>query len=487
MRWRLLVLACGACGRIGFTARAGDAGDAGGDAAFAVSDATMLPATAIALDGPAGVAWTALDCGSVDARGVFTAPTVPGDCHVQIAAGAQTATATVHVELPGVAHAIAPVGTLANATGMSSERRMVYVDDEWWVFFASSLTGNGLSSAHSADFVTWAAGAFLATPNGLAGDGRNIDVAARDLGGHHVVHAALSYETGRGRYHVRGEIAGGAIAWGAPQVVNQGGVVSPDGPSVVITAGGQVVDGTGYLMTPQTPPLMPCGDGDNVIYTAAMLDTGTTSFDAIGWNQKVVWCVGVRSNARRLLSDGETLYDLFDDAQMDPQPDNLFFNVRRPDGAWLPDETTYTVPPRVFATDTAFQLEDWDAMIVGRTLHAIRRLPNDAFEHATYDLDAGGPWTMAAAPVNRGITPSSGVVLEPYGVGMLAVIISGGSSLQYAYFDGTAWTPWHDLGGGAAANRFAISGGAAAGVRPAIMWTEQTGTNAFELAGVQLP
>ena len=77
-------------------------------------------------------------------------------------------------------------------------------------------------------------GAFLATPNGLAGAGENIEVAERDLGGHHVAHAALSYETGRGRYHARTEIAGGAIAWGAPQQINQGGNVSPDGPSVVI-------------------------------------------------------------------------------------------------------------------------------------------------------------------------------------------------------------------------------------------------------------
>ncbi|HEY4239074.1 MAG TPA: hypothetical protein VGM88_04635 [Kofleriaceae bacterium] len=476
----LWLLPLAACGRIGFGEQRQCASD-GCVASLTVPDRTMLPGTSavLAVTGGDAATWAAPGGGSI-AGNVFRADTA-GDYPVVVTTttGA-TATGTVHVTSIVTPSVIAHTGDTTAPSGFASEHHGAWVPsaNEWWIWYGSRLDASDaqmLFAAHSASFDGWTQATSLPATQ-VGGDGRNLDVAVASLGGHAIVHATYGNE-GRNRYHVRGEIAGGDIAWGAPELVNSGGNEDPDGPSTVVTAGGRVIDATGWQATPATPPLTPCGDGDNDLFIADGADTGTTSFDAMTYTEQVIWCVPTRINNRRLLAIGETVFELYDDGGSDPDPQNLFFNVRAPDGTWAPDETTYTPPPSVFSTDRDFRLDDWSATIQGGRIHAIRRVDGTPqFEHRMYD-PATASWADGPAIADGNAKSGNGVVVLPYGSnGVIALELrDNDAGVEYAYWDAaTGWTAWQPLDTGAASGYAFIAGieGAGDDKRPAVIWTQ---------------
>jgi hypothetical protein len=494
------------CGRIGFGDRAAPCASdatAGCAAAIAVQlppTASVLPEATLVLaarvDGTTNqaVTWSIDEAaGAITAAGVLTAPATAQTLHVRATSAAAptvSAMTTVTVSQTLAVAELAAVGTSSNATGMSHQAHLVYAPElgQWWMWYGSTLDPTHLRTRFSSDFVSWRDGEALALGHPHGGDGRNLAVADAVIGGHHVVHLSAGYlDAKRGRVHARAELTAGRCAFGAAQEINAGGVQEPDGPAVAITADGHVVDVTGWLATPQRPPLTPCGDGDDVFYSSDLAETGTTSFDAMTYTQEVLWCVPTRIDARWLYADGNDLYELYDDAISDPDPRNLLMTVRKA-GTWLPDETVYTMPPRVFATDQIYPLDDWGVAVVGRGIHAARRV-GATFEHRVYDLDAGGAWRDGPALPGAAGKAGAGLFLAPYGAGLIAVQIAATAdqAIAYSYGDGARWTPWRSLTSAMAGRGFIAGAVPAGGGRPAITWTEDRGGGTYAIAGGVLP
>lgn len=484
MKWLLLVVA--GCGRIGFSDQP-HAVDAQPLAITAA--ATQLPATAVKLAANRpDVTWSA-DAGTIDAEGVFTAPPSEGAVVIHARSGTDTADTTIAVTLDIQPALIANTIDVRVPSGHGSQTHGFYsaAQHQWWVFTATTAVGQQteLLARSSPDFQTFSDGPSIDLQNRI-GDGRDLSLAYRVLNGHEIVHVSEAYEDGFGRAHLRGELTAAGLQWGAAQHVNDGGQVTPDGTAVAITAAGQVIDGTGYLPTPQTPPLTPCGNGDVVMYTADQLDDGTTSFDAMTYTQQVIWCVPTYVNARWLGTDGDTVYELYEDGLSQPDTQNLQLQIRR-SNQWLPIETTYTVPPKAFATDATTHISDWSAAIVGRTIHVIRRNnTTTALEHRTLDLDGAGDFITGGAMGNQGGSIGTGVIVAPYGEGVLAAqltSIGNAMPLVYAFYRNGTWSPWFTLAGSGTAQRTGLSAIAnGPDGKPALLWSEGA-----SLTGAALP
>ena len=486
---KLLALACViGCGRIDFALHA--------DGADTVSiritaPATALPATETRLAADREVTWST-DLGSFGAGGVFRAGETDGTATIiatSIADPRVVTTATIEVtqaisprELAAVPGVFWPAGLATQVHGFYSDRTKA-----WWFFYTDAAPSQLVHSLTSTDFASWTAGPTLDAGVPIGSDGRNFSLARRVIADHEIIHLAQSYETGRGRIHVRAELDASGLVFGGVTRTNLGGVVSPDGPAAMITEAGEVIDASGYDPTPQTPPLSPCGDGDAELYTAAQAETGTTSFDLMTYSKQVLWCPNSRINSRFLASDGDTIYYFYEDGAVDPEPVNVLYDIRRA-GVWSPDETVKTTPPAVFPLDQSFALEDWTALVKDRTLLVMRRLPGGLTEVRYLDLDAPSAFIDVTTMFANGGKVGSGVVMQPYGTGVIALELEASTTpsdynrLEYGFWNGVAWSGWHPLIG-PEATRDSIAGiaGGAYG-RPAVVWAEGGG-----IVGVALP
>ena len=479
------LLAIAGCGRLGFAA----ATDGGEPSAVEIlpGATTLLPLTTMHLDATVPVTWSIDEAGAdaITATGDFSAGMTTGVVHVRATAGADSAAVAIAITDAPIRVVMADTGSVTSATGMAHQERLLYAPElgAWWLFTISSVVPDSLITRTSRDFVTWSDGPTLALGHTHGQDGRNITLADRVIGGTHVVHLSVGYvDAVRGRLHVKATLDATGLVFGAPVATNSGGTTDPDGPAVAITGQGSVIDGSGWDQTPATPPLSPCGDGDVEVFTSATVDTGATSFDAMAFARRVLWCVPNRVDARYLYADGETLYHLYEDGNSEPDAVNILYSIRRPDSAWLPDESAVkTTPPSVFATDTAFPIDDWTVRPVGRTLHAIRRV-GTAYEHRQLALGSDGPWTAGAAIPDSAAAGGSGVYAAAYGTGMILVEITSSNGLAYTFWDGTAWTAWRPLAVPSTMLTALAGSTPRDGERPAIMWQEPG-----EIAGAWLP
>lgn len=494
-RYALVLTA--ACGHLGFEAPVVDGSSDTASPKLVIDPppAVLLPFTQMqfraTLDGvgTTGVTWSVdSGAGSITATGQYTAPAMTGGATVRATSTTDpklSTTADVAIGLPQPGLTIASTGGLPEALGFSHQTHVIRTEaGEWWLWYITDLDPLYVHTRHSMDFVQWADGAALTLPNPHGNDARNIDLAYKRINGVDVIHATIGFiDTTRGRFHVKATVTPGAITFEAPQLINAGGNADPDGPATVITQSNLVIDGTGWEGTPSTPPLTPCGVGDLEMFTAATPDDGTTDFATMTFTREVRWCVPVYVNARKLIADGDTVYELFEDGTQNTLPVNILYNIRRPDGTWLPDETVYTTPPSVFASNNnSFQLNDWAVARLGNQLHAIRRTSGAVFEHRSFVLGSEGAWSTLAPPAQRAANDGTGLVLVPYGTGLLAAQTSG-TAIDYAFFDGIAWSPWTPAVT-ATASRIAAGSGGASG-RPALIW-ETPGTQTT-IAGVLLP
>jgi len=477
------------CGRLNFAAHF----DAPGQSVLITAVATALPATDTQLTADREVTWST-DLGTISGGGVFRSGELAGIATITATSAAnpdEVGMVTIEVTQSIAPMAIAMTPSVVTPTGLSNQVHGFYSDrtKAWWYFYADPRPGQLVHTLTSADFATWSTGPTIDTGHEIGDNGGNFSLARRVIADHEVIHLAQSYEfPSRGRTHARAELTASGLVFGAVTNPNAGGQLqSPDGPAVMITEAGAVIDASGYDFTPMTAPLSPCGDGDAELYTAVQPETGTTSFDAMTYDKTVLWCAASRVNSRWLASDGDTLFYLYEDGAQDPQPVNILFHVRRA-GVWAPDETTVkTTPPAVFPLNVSFSISDWTALVHDRTLLAMRRRSTGLTEVRYLDLDAPTAFTGSTElPTNRGKL-GSGIAMVPYGTGVLAVELTSNDAnnfnlLEYCFWDGSSWTPWHPLIAVNAA-RDAIAG-IAGGVsgRPAITWAENDG-----IVGVALP
>ncbi len=484
------------CGRLDFAAH-GDAsspdGPDGTNSVRLTAVATALPATETQLTADRDVTWST-DLGTIGATGVFRSGDLAGTATITATALADPAvvgTATIEVTQSISPMPIAMTPSVLTPSGFPNQTHGFFSDrtKAWWYFYAAPEPGQLVHALTSTDFVTWTAGPTLDTGHDIGNNGGNFSLAHRVIADHEVIHLTQSYELpSRGRTHARAELTASGLVFGAVTNPNAGGQLqSPDGPAVMITEAGAVIDASGYDFTPPTGPLSPCGDGDAELYTATQTETGTTSFDAMTYDKTVLWCSNNRINSRWLASDGDTLFYLYEDGAQDSQPVNILFDVRRA-GVWVPDETTIkTTPPAAFSSDVSFPLVDWTALVHDRTLLAMRRLPTGLTEVRYLDLDAPTAFTGSTQLFTNDAKGGSGIVMVPYGTGVVAVELTSNpannfSALEYCFWDGSSWTAWHPLIA-VDAVRDAIAG-VAGGVdgRPAITWAENGG-----IMGVALP
>jgi hypothetical protein len=471
-------------------------GGTGGALVVTPMTVTLLAQTTLTFSAnKPNVTWKVLDMGggSVSTSGAYTAPFAEGKYHLQAALADNPG---VHSEaIISVIRTAQPVvlsgpDTIASATGNGSQTHLIYATGtaEWWLFNDSGAMGS-LATAHSKDFVTWEPGESAMLPHGHSQDGRDLSVAYRNVGGHDVVHVSQGYDNGTlGRYHIRGAITAGQVAFGSVIEVNSGGQSKPDGTSAIIMPKGEVIDATGYEHTPGTFPLDPCGWDDAETFMANAKEDGTTSFNDVTFSRTVLWCVQSHVNARQLLAVGDTVIYLYEDGEDDAAPMNVLMSVRRSDGVWLPIQQGKPAipPPRVFSPDMAFGLNDWTGTVAKGQVHAVRRL-GSTFEHRMLP-DPMGSWTSGQPIPVQATRPDSGLFLAPYGDGLVLFALgqNNGDTVLYSAFDGTQWSSWVTFTNQAADRNFLAGYAPDSGAKPAVIWTQTDGAN-FDIAGALLP
>lgn len=467
--------------------------------ASTLADTTVRFAGAVAGSVDTGFTWSVVDAngGTITADGVYRAPTSAGVYHVRATSHVnpdRTADATITVATSAAPVVIASAGTVAFAVGQPTQTHLVHATGagQWWLFYDDSAAPTKVHTQYSSDFATWTAGDDLTLPEPNVGDGRALGVAYRALGGHDVVHLSQpGTDPMTLRYHTRALITPGAIAFGTPESFAAAANLN-DGTASVITSGGRVIDATGLQGTPPVPDIGNCGYGDVVTWESTMLDTGLVGF-ATAWAEHVQWCVQNTVNARQLLADGETVYELYVDGVDGGKPVDILMNVRYPDGTWLPlpiPGTTvrpYDAFPELPAQ--GMELADWMAAIHGGKVHLVRRLggTGDVYQHRIFDPLAR-TWSSGTPIPAQASVPGSGLYLAPYGDGLLLVAIAADvdSRIRYSYWDRSTWSAWRTLIAGPA-NRTTLGGATPDdGTAPALVWT-QPDVGVFKIAGARLP
>ncbi len=415
--------------------------------------------------------------GTISAGGRYAAPMSGGSFHVRATskADASFAEATVLVSATAKPIAIGPAGGLTGASGFATQSHVAYspAAGEWWLFYDDTSAPN-LDTMHSTDFKTWQAGEHAVLSQGHSGDGRDLALASGTFGGHDVVHVTEGTSM-LGRYHLRAVMTPGHVTFDAPVIVNTGGSDAPDGSNTIILADGTVIDSTGWQSTPQTPPLSPCGNGDVDVFIADAKEDGVTSFGGVAFGEQVIWCVDNTVNARRLIDTGAAMVAVYEDGVSNPDPTNILTSTRKNDGTWLPFEPPAgpdVIPPKAFATDQTFGLDDWNAVLAGGSIHAVRRL-GQFYEHQTFD-QTGQAWAAASAIPPQASVGDSGLFLVPYGDGLLLAAIGGatGNPILFTYFDGMTWSNWSTLVEAHDTRTFLGGYAPGGGVKPALLWTE---------------
>jgi hypothetical protein len=464
------------------------------------ADTSILPATgqrfhaSISGSTDTAVTWEVdADNGTIDANGVYTPPSAPGTYHVRARSHAdsmQTGETSITVQGAGAATTIVDVGTMANPTGLPGQPHLVYAKEAqaWWLFYDDAAQPTFLRTRSSSSFTSWTAGADCMIGH-TVDDGRDLAVTYRDLGGHDVVHISDGYQDGAPeRVHIRATIGASAITFGQPVFVNGGDGGEPDGSESIVDGAGHVYDATGWLGTPMTPPLSPCGAGDAVIYKSMIVDDGTTSFDTATWEQTVLWCVQLQIHSRQLLiDDANTIYQLFDEAGGDP-PSNVLMTILPEGQSWLPAQLPAgpkVVPFPAFDDSPVrlFLFGDWMAALQPGQVHVVRRLIDDgSYQHRIFDTTTM-TWSDGGAIPSLPASIGSGLYLTPYGGGLLLAVIGSslGNPIEYTYWNGATWSGWQPLVG-TSAMRTGLSGASPTDHSPALIWTEGT-----TIAGLALP
>src|SRR5215467_10582941 len=96
---------------------------------------------------------------------------------------------------------------------LGSARNLVWIGNTAWAFAYDGT--QQIASYYSSDLVTWYAGATYTLLNPHLGEGRNLSVTYKNIGGVDVIHVAIVYKatTMLGVNAIRATVAGTALTW----------------------------------------------------------------------------------------------------------------------------------------------------------------------------------------------------------------------------------------------------------------------------------
>lgn len=454
----VVALSCAACGLgiVGVEPAGGDGGtsaDAGsGPGLEASSDAAPLPDGTASRDGGVDASSGGPDGGGSDSGG--------GD-------DGGTSTPTL----------IAAAGTVAAPTGNAQQTHLVHAEKgkRWWLFTIASSAPSSLQAWSSADFVTWTQASDLALPRAHRGFGATFSVAYAPIGAHDIVHLGIGLAgTGdqKTHYHARAEVQGSAITWSALSGisdVNDPLLKDPEGEATVITAGGRVIDFTGWS------DYSGAGTANENAFVSQAVDDGTPWTSGFGGHVDIA-TVPQMVNAHGALSlGGENLLALWESADT-PEPDPLTVRSSRSSNT-----STWSTAVAVFP-ETKFGVNDWGATaLAANDVHAVRL--TTSFEHRRFD---GTSWRtgdpIPALP--GGGRKNAGLVVLHDGTRVSLAAIAADSSIQLTRWSAGAWSAWTPVVA-AAGSRSALSGWQSSGAGIGLVWTETDGTGAH-VVGVRL-
>ncbi|HEX8792173.1 MAG TPA: hypothetical protein VF765_14565, partial [Polyangiaceae bacterium] len=418
----------GACAlsRAGLSNAVGDAGGPGGDAS---------PPLDAAADGPRADA-PGPEVGADDAGDDVGSPDVTST----------DAGSTGTVTITGV-------GTVANATGLSSGVHLVYATHTklWWLFWIDSTQPQTIQTSYSPDFVHWTAGGSLPLLVTLLGQGGNLSVAYADVQGADVVHLSIggyaATEPKRHHLHARALVQGTTITFGSVADmadVPQGSDTDPDGPATFVDSQGTVWDATGWSNATG-------GVGNDAIAASTSIEQGGATWGGMFGAQSNVYSAMGNVHSRAFATAGANLLVALCDAADQAQPSNV---------EWMTwSGAAWSGPTDVFAGGKTQATNDWGvATLSDGHMHVARRATDGSFDHVRYD---GAAWTTLAAPPadTLGWATGQGVVVLASGTNPAIVTIAGdtANSVRMITWTGTAWGQWTTLEG-TTASRGWVSG-----------------------------
>jgi hypothetical protein len=459
------------------------------------SSKSMLPLTGFQFtatvtgSGNKAVTWSTLDPngGTISSTGAYVAPGVDGTYHIRATSNAdptryQTVTIDVTRELQ-VVQIVRTSGVTA-PTGWGNQHHLFETPSgEWWLLYETQGLSDSIGTMWSTnDFMSWMTSWKATLPNTNSADGRDLAGSFQSLPSGDVLHADVA-AVDLDRWHFKGVVYPGVISWGGYKRITGAGAVGPDGTALLVKTDGEVMEITGFEPTPATPPLDPCGSGDDDLFTADTLDTGATDFSSTGpvtWTQQVLWCVGYLVHSRQLLADAAgNVYFLFDDADEDP-PQNVLLMNRTPDKTWHPVQPgggPKVRPPRMFGSDLNFDMGGWSGVLFQGQLHVIRRLTDmTTYHHRVFDIGTGTTFDGALVPSGP-TTAVTGIFFGHYGDGLILVVSDVNDNIMYCWTDGTTWTQWVTMGtgpitGGNARSYLAGYDPESSGGDTAIIWSQ---------------
>lgn len=388
---------------------------------------------------------------------------------------------------------IVPVATtnVQSASGLGQQRHLVVESGCHYYYFYPSDDGSQILTRTSDDFAAWSDGdpITLTVPEAGLTLGDDFAVAYAEIGGAHVLHV-LAEETNPSAtgdaIHLRTTIAGGHFA--APTKYSLPGsgedsACTTDGPSVIITADGHVLDGMGWITHSTT--FTHC---DMNVLESSGVDDGTAfpgGFSLVGYSYSVPDYTYAHELVE-LPSTGEILAAFPDeDGTGDPQteyalavvtsPFDASFNAPAP----LTDELFFDPdggPQAWFGDWGLCRLTDANVYAVRHVFDVSGQTANDAFQALTFD---GASWKPGAVPqpsagaLNQGLAIVSGV--DPAKGMILATIDANATAVDLQLWTpaSNAWTPLPSIVRTSPVQSLAGSG--CGSPRASVFWTEGTG------------
>jgi hypothetical protein len=375
---------------------------------------------------------------------------------------------------------IVSVGVVPDETGNVQQTHVVWAaqSQRWVLFYIRDTLPTQVLTMFSPDFASWTPGQTLSLPHTIASVGRELSVAYRAIGGHDVVHVAMSHEIAsneRRHTHARGVVQGDTISFTTPEEVSLAGNnitgVDPDAPATIVTTNGTVYDATGFVAY---------GDAGSYynanLFVAKNPDDGTSAtFTSGGWTKIDLELTKRHVNSRAFVEVQGIIAAFWDSADVKPSPTDVHGAV---------DFGTWSAPSSLFADagGGGMNENEWSVTAVNTQAHAVRMTTAGVFQHLLGSPALGPGGTVPAIAAS----PTGGVLLLSNGSAPTLYVLATDNSIQATTYQASAWSSWTVVVPATTAGRAYLSGYSDNASHRALVWT-QVGPGGYEIDGVALP
>lgn len=320
-----------------------------------------------------------------------------------------------------------------HATGRAQQSHLFHAAEAGlWVFFSfDAASAQRLVTRVSRDFVTWTDGAPLALPRTHAADGRDLAVAPLPP---RTFHLSFSLRAGSyAHHHARATVASGSLLFGGVRDLGEiaatdEGLV-PDGPAVLATADGRVVELSGWVAPASGEP----GAGNVVSWLSSENDDGRAEAFNQGFGpSKQITQVNLACNARALVATTEGTLALWESADAEPRPSGIGF--ARLDG------TSWTQAGNASFSAAPFDANDWGVVGVGTDAHVVRW--SGAYEHRIYRGDAFSPGAAVPAAEHA---EGGGIAIVADGDRPRAFVLDRAGAVLSSTLSDAGWSTWAEV------------------------------------------